>query len=218
LAYVNHAPDTSAPRFELIVVVASFGGLAATSSVLAALPAGFEVPIALVQHRSIESNDGVYAEILRRRTTLPVSLMREATTIRRPGVTLVPAGAVARVDHRLRYELAPADTTPTNPGDTLMMSAAGVLGPAVIGVVLSGRLSDGAAGVRAVKRRGGRSLAQDTATAGAAGMPSSAAATGCVDFILPADRIAAALVAWTMAPGGAELFAVPTPSWAQLGA
>jgi two-component system chemotaxis response regulator CheB len=51
-----------------------------------------------------------------------------------------------------------------------------------------------------------------------AGMPSNAIATGCVDFVLPLERIAAALVALTMAPGGAELLAVPTPSWAQLGA
>jgi two-component system chemotaxis response regulator CheB len=49
-------------------------------------------------------------------------------------------------------------------------------------------------------------------------MPSNTIATGCVDFVLPLDRVAAALVALTMAPGGADLLTVPTPSWAQLGA
>jgi two-component system chemotaxis response regulator CheB len=79
-------------------------------------------------------------------------------------------------------------------------------------------LHDGAVGARALKRRGGRLLVQDPATARAASMPASTLATGCVDFVLPLPRIAPALIALTMAPGGAELFAVPTPSWAVLDA
>jgi two-component system, chemotaxis family, protein-glutamate methylesterase/glutaminase len=86
----------------------------------------------------------------------------------------------------------------------------------MIGVVLTGMLKDGTKGVRAVKRHGGRVLAQDPATARASGMPSSAIATGCVDFVLPMHRIAPALVALTMAPGAAELLTVPTPPWASL--
>jgi two-component system chemotaxis response regulator CheB len=69
-----------------------------------------------------------------------------------------------------------------------------------------------------VKRHGGRVLAQDPATARAASMPSSAIATGCVDFVLPPHRLAAALTALTMAPGGASLLAVPVPHWACLDA
>ena len=86
----------------------------------------------------------------------------------------------------------------------------------MIGVVLTGMLRDGTTGVRAVKRHGGRVLAQDLATARAGSMPSSAIATGCVDFVLPLHRIATALVALTMAPGAAELFTVPIPPWASL--
>jgi two-component system chemotaxis response regulator CheB len=47
-------------------------------------------------------------------------------------------------------------------------------------------------------------------------MPSRAIATGCVDFVLPLHRIAVALAVPTMTPGAAELFTVPTPSWASL--
>jgi two-component system chemotaxis response regulator CheB len=47
-------------------------------------------------------------------------------------------------------------------------------------------------------------------------MPSAALATGCVDFALPLDRIAHALVTFVMAPGGAEVFTVPTPAWVRL--
>ena len=67
-----------------------------------------------------------------------------------------------------------------------------------------------------MKRFGGRVLAQDPATARAASMPSSAIATGCVDFVLPPHRLAAALIALTMAPGGASLPAVPAPHRAGL--
>ena len=48
----------------------------------------------------------------------------------------------------------------------------------------------------------------------AAGMPIAATATGCVDFVLPLERIAPALIALTMAPGGADLLRVPPSSWA----
>jgi two-component system chemotaxis response regulator CheB len=83
-------------------------------------------------------------------------------------------------------------------------------------VILTGRLADGANGCRAVKRNGGRVLVQDPATAEASSMPAHAIATGCVDFVLPPDRLASAVLALTTAPGGAELLTVPVPPWACL--
>jgi two-component system, chemotaxis family, protein-glutamate methylesterase/glutaminase len=87
----------------------------------------------------------------------------------------------------------------------------------VLAVILTGRLSDGAAGVRAVRRAGGRVLVQDPDDAQAPGMPSAALATGCVEHALPLSLVAPALVAYTMAPGAADLLAVPVPPWARLG-
>ena len=46
--------------------------------------------------------------------------------------------------------------------------------------------------------------------------PSAALATGCVDLVMPLERIAATLVALTLAPGAAELFRVPPPPWAPI--
>jgi two-component system chemotaxis response regulator CheB len=82
--------------------------------------------------------------------------------------------------------------------------------------VLTGRLSDGSEGVRAVKRHGGRVLVQEPETARASSMPSSSIATGCVDFVLPAEKMGQALIALTMAPGGADLLRVAAASWARL--
>ena len=62
-----------------------------------------------------------------------------------------------------------------------------------IGVVLTGSGDDGAAGIEAIKRGGGRTIVQDPATAEYQSMPSAAIGTGCVDFVLPLGRIAPAL-------------------------
>lgn len=200
--------------FELVVVVASLGGLSAISTVLAELPTAFPVSLVVVQHGRRSDTPDRLSCLLQRSTTLPVRTARSGLQVEAPGVTVIPGGVAATIDETRRLSIVDGDGL--HGGDVLLSSAAAALGPAVIGVVLTGMLRDGTTGVRAVKRRGGRVLAQDPVTARAAGMPSSAIATGCVDFVLPLHRIAAALVALTMAPGAAELFTVPTPPWASL--
>jgi two-component system chemotaxis response regulator CheB len=203
------------PRFELIAVVASLGGLAATSELLAGLPAHFPVPVLLVQHGRPDQVPGRLAGLLERRTALPVRTARPGMTARMPGVTVIPAGHDATLGSDGRLCLAGRQPC-LSPGDALLASVAEAAGAAAIAVIMTGRLHDGTQGARAVKRRGGRVLAQDPGTARAGDMPRSAIATGCVDFILPPGRIAPALTALTMAPGGAELLAVAIPPWAQL--
>lgn len=204
-------------RFDLVVIVASMGGLAAVSTVLGGLPAEFEVPILLEQHRVRGSDDAVHARLLQKRTSLPVRVVRHGDPLMTTGVGLVPAG------FRLDFDSDQTCLLTESPqagralgGDHLFASAARIAGAAVLGVILTGRLHDGTAGARAIKRAGGRVLAEDPNSARAPGMPRSAIATGCVDHVMPVGRIAAALIALTMAPGGAELLAVPTPAWAQL--
>jgi two-component system chemotaxis response regulator CheB len=207
-------------RFELVVAVASFGGFAAARSILGALPATFDVPFLLVQHRAPGSDDEQYAHLLKARTSLPVRVARPGMTAAVPGVTLMPADATVRLGISRQFGVGEPTALHdrSGAGDALFAAAAAVAGPATIGVVLTGRLCDGTEGARAVKRAGGRVLAQDPAGASAGSMPLNAVATGCVDFVLPLEGIAPALVALTMAPGAADLFAVPTPPWAQLGA
>jgi two-component system chemotaxis response regulator CheB len=101
--------------------------------------------------------------------------------------------------------------------DPLFESAAFGYGERAIAVVLTGRLDDGVAGVRAVKGRGGRVIVQDASTSAAFAMPAAAIATGCVDFVLPLDYIAPALVSLVMVPGAAELFRVRLSPWALAG-
>jgi two-component system chemotaxis response regulator CheB len=211
--------DGAATRFDVVALVASLGGLSALSEVLGGLPEGFPAHVVAVQHGRGNGDPNRLARLLDRRTPLAVRTAGQGAPVEGRGVSVVPHGQLAEIDHRRRIRLTPAGAAgDRHAGDALLSSLARTAGPRAIGVVLTGMLHDGAEGARALKRRGGRLLVQDPATAQAPGMPASTIATGCVDFVLPLPRIAPALIALTMAPGGAELFAVPTPSWASLGA
>jgi two-component system, chemotaxis family, protein-glutamate methylesterase/glutaminase len=207
--------STAAP-FEMVVVVASLGGLQAMSTVLAGLPADFPVPVVLVQHSQRSDYPDRLAKILRGLTTLPVHTATPHIAALQPGATVVPGGYHALLEETRQLRLTEDPTL--HGGDALMLTAGPVLAQRAIGVVLTGMLGDGARGVRAIKRHGGRVLVQDPDTARAAGMPSNAIATGCVDFVLPLNRIAPALITLAMAPGGADLLIVPSPPWARLSA
>jgi two-component system chemotaxis response regulator CheB len=209
------------PRFELVVVIASLGGLAPISVLLAGLPASFPIPLLVMQHRYASGREDGLAWLLATRTVLPVRSACEGVFAGRPGVAVVPPGSAAAVEPGgyLRLRPHPSRLGPgRTDGDGLLASAAASSDGAVIGVVLSGRMHDGTQGVRAVKRHGGRVLAQDPATAQAGSMPAGAIATGCVDFVLAPERMPAALISLAMAPGGAQLLTVPLPPWAELGA
>lgn len=214
--------NAQTPGFELVVIIASAGGLPAMSALLAGIPPAFPVPLLVLQHRRPTTHQDALASLLSMRTALPVRSACEGMPVRLPGVTVIPPGyaATAGADGLLHLRLRDGLPGPDrNIGDDLAASAAATSGSGgVIGVVLSGRMNDGSKGVRAVKRHGGRVLVQDPATAQAPEMPASAIATGCVDFILSPDRMPSALIALAMAPGGAQLLTVPTPHWAQLGA
>jgi two-component system chemotaxis response regulator CheB len=75
-------------------------------------------------------------------------------------------------------------------------------------VVLTGVGSDGANGVRAIKRSGGTVLVQNRRTSQAFSMPHAALKTGCVDFVLSLRVIASALISLVMVRGAAQFFSV----------
>ena len=201
-------------RFKAVAMVASLGGLDAITAVLAGLPATFQTPVVVLQHGRQSADAERLTRLLAARTVLPTCTAGPGLPMAGPGVVVVPTGWDVSFDSAGRFALTQSDGL--HGGDALLAGLARLLGPAVIGVVLTGMQRDGALGVQEVKRRGGRVLVQDPATARAAGMPSAAVATGCVDFVLPLDRMAAALVTLTMAPGGADLLTVPTSPWARL--
>lgn len=213
MSAARHTNGESA-AFGRVVFVASMGGIHAFTTVLAALPAGFPAPVVVAQHRKPLSDGGdVLAAVLAQVTSLPVRLAENGACADEPGITVVPAGAKATINADRTWSLT-RHSPNAGVGDVVLASSAAQT--PTIAVILTGRLADGATGCRAVKRNRGRVLVQQPAQAAAPGMPTNALATGCADFVLPLDHLAAAVVALTTAPGAAELLAVPLPPWANL--
>jgi two-component system chemotaxis response regulator CheB len=179
--------------FDVVLIAASQGGQPVIRQLVEALPADFPAAVVYVQHRAPGSSTAA-ADLLRRRTVLEVRTGVDGDELRAGTIIVPPADRHVRISSRGRLSLSPG-----HPGvelaDELFISAASVYGPRLLVVVLSGRLHDGTAGVRAVKAAGGRVIVQDPATAEQPSMPSSALATGSVDLVVDPPGIAAALLA-----------------------
>jgi len=184
-------PERSDERYAVVAVAASAGGITALGVLLGALPAGFPVPVLVVQHLD-PRHETVIAHVLGRSTQLPVKLA-EAGELARPGTVYVAppnrhllvgaAGLLSLSDSELVHFVRPS-------ADLLFESVAGAYGARAIAVVLSGTGKDGSMGVTAVDSRGGTVIAEDPASAEFNGMPQAAVGTGVVDFVLPLDEIA----------------------------
>ena len=188
---------------EIIVIGCSLGGMHALKMVLQAIPADFQVPIAITQHRHKASNEGL-PSFLRRASNLCVNDVEDKQWIKANCVYLAPADyhlLVERGTFSLSTEAAVAYSRPSI--DVLFESAAEAYGDRAVGVILTGANADGARGVRRIKALGGFVVAQDPETAEAPAMPQAAVDTGKVDRILPLDKIGPFLVELSRQPIGA---------------
>jgi two-component system, chemotaxis family, protein-glutamate methylesterase/glutaminase len=193
--------------FDGVVIVGSQGALRSGQILLSRLPPGFPTPVVFDLHRG--EDYGILERVLGRECVVPVQAAAEGMVLMPSTIYLAPHDRQLLVGGDRAIRFGGAGQTAGHPfADALLVSAARALGPRLIAVVLSGRLNGGAEGVREVKRLGGRVLVEDPATADAPSMPNAALATGCVDFMLPADGVANALVTLCAAPGASELFRV----------
>ena len=188
-------PDLATAAFDVVALAASAGGLMALSTVLAALPAGFPAAVVLVQHLD-PHHRSLMAEILGRRTALPVKQAEEGDGLRPAMVSIAPPNRHLLVNPDGTLSLSQSELVHfVRPSaDLLFESVAASYKGRAIAVVLTGSGSDGAMGVRAIKKMGGTVIVQDEKTAEFFGMPGAAIQTGQVDFILPLDEIGPALV------------------------
>jgi len=198
----GHAVTVEAPEHDdaaravipVVGIGASAGGLEVFKLLLADLPADTGLAIVFIQHLD-PKHHSMLAGILARATAMPVSEAADGIPVEANHVYVIPANVDLTIAHGALM-LAPRTQTPGShmPIDRFLRSLAGECGSRAIGVILSGTGSDGSAGVEAIKAAGGVTFAQDAATAKFATMPQAAVTTGCVDFVLPPERIAAELV------------------------
>lgn len=190
----------------MVVVAASLGGREVLEQLLAPLPADFPAPVLVVQH--VGDRASHLPELLALRTQRPV---RHAVTGERPraGVVYVaPPGRHLAVDANGRCALREGHRVSfARPAaDVLFRSAAAAFGARTLGVVLTGRLSDGAAGAEAIRQAGGVVLVQEPATCRAPDMPLAALRRGAAHLALPPAVLASALVGLVAVPGVPALF------------
>ncbi|MFJ4652544.1 chemotaxis protein CheB [Nocardia sp. NPDC088792] len=177
--------------FAVVAIASSAGGITALSEVLGGLPAELPVPVLIVQHLD-PRHKTVIAEIMARRTKLPVQLAREGDRAEAGTVYIAPPNYHLLIgpDHVLSLSSSELVHFVRPSADLLFESVAGAYGPQAIACVLTGSGSDGGMGVSAVKARGGTVIVQDPQTAEFRSMPDTAVRAGAVDFILPLDEIA----------------------------
>jgi two-component system chemotaxis response regulator CheB len=181
------------PGFEIVALAASAGGLKAITEVLGALPADFPAALLVVQHLD-PRHRSLMAQILSRRTPLEVKEARDGEPIR-PGCAFIapPDRHLLATPGRLSLSQAELVHFLRPSADLLFESTAASYRERAIAVVLSGTGSDGAMGLKAIKKMGGTVIVQDQASAEFCGMPAAAERTGLADFVLPLTQIAPAL-------------------------
>ena len=179
--------------FPVVGIGASAGGLEAFSGLLAALPVDTGMAFLIVQHLD-PTHESKLAELLARTTSMAVVQASSGLRVEPNRVYVIPPATDMALAHGA-IVLKPREPSaiPHLPVDYLFRSLAEEQQGRAIGVVLSGTGSDGTLGLCEIKAVGGITFAQDEASAGHAGMPTSAAESGCVDFVQPVAEIARSL-------------------------
>jgi len=187
----------SDPARCVIAMAASVGGLHALSIILGGLPEGFPAAIAIVMHLSPD-HKSLLAEILSSRTRLDVKQAHTGAILRHSVVLVAPPNHHVTVLSGGRLELSSSLAAKVHyarpSAEPLFASVAAVYQRNAIAVVLTGGDGDGSFGVRIIKEKGGRVIAQDRPTSQDFSMPETSIRTGDVDFILPLDAIAPKLI------------------------
>ncbi|HYD06752.1 MAG TPA: chemotaxis protein CheB [Reyranella sp.] len=191
-----HAPLTR----DIVVIGGSAGAFDALRMLLPGLPPELPAAVLLVVHIGKES---VLPSILDRHSTLPVVAAESGAVIERGKVYVgVPDQHLLVHDDHILLRRGPRENYARPAIDALFRSAAASLGSRVIGVVLSGSLSDGTTGLQAIKRCGGLSIVQDLQDALVPSMPQSALRHVDIDFVRPVAEMPALLARLTREPAG----------------
>jgi two-component system chemotaxis response regulator CheB len=181
------------PGFDIVALAASAGGLNALTHVLSALSPQFPAAIVVVQHLD-RRHRSVMADILNRRSKVAVKEAVQGERVYAGHAYTAPPDhhLLVNPDHTLALTQTELVHFVRPSADLLFESVAASFRERAIAVVLSGSGTDGAMGVRAIKKMGGTVIVQD-AGAAFAGMPDAARATGAADFVLDLDEIAPVL-------------------------
>ena len=197
------------PTRDVIVIGGSAGSVEALVRLVPALPADLPAGVFVTVHTT-PTSPSLLPRILTRAGNLPAAHARDGERVEPGRIRIAPP------DHHLLFDdgavrvvRGPKENGHRPALDPMFRSAAVAFGRRVSGVVLSGMLDDGTAGLLAIKRQGGVALAQDPGEALFPGMPRSAIENVDVDHVLPLAEIAPLLVRLAREPVSEPPLPVP---------
>jgi two-component system, chemotaxis family, CheB/CheR fusion protein len=186
--------NANSNRTSVVGVGASAGGIDAFRGFFEHMPDGSGLAFVVILHLPAD-RPSLLADILGRFTPMRVVETVDGCPIAPDQVFVPPPGLALRLQDGRLYSHRPAagEARETNPIDVFFDSMATALQEDAVGVVLSGTGSDGALGLKAIRAKGGLTLAQrmDSGAAQHGGMPASAIAAGVVDLVAPVETMAA---------------------------
>jgi two-component system chemotaxis response regulator CheB len=184
------------PQLNLVVLGASAGGVGALCAVVAGLPPGLLAAVLVVLHIS-PAAPSLLGQILDRASALPGSAARDGEPLMAGRIYAAPPDRHLTVDDSTVRLTSGERINGNRPAiDALFCSAADHHGAGVVGIVLSGTLHDGTAGLARIKACGGATIVQDPDDAEYDEMPDSAIEHVAVDAILPVAEIGRAVSAF----------------------
>ena len=187
-------PDT--PRFPIVGIGASAGGLEALDLFLKNVPPNCGMAFVIVQHLD-PTHKGIMVELLQRTTFMPVAQVIDRMKIKPDHVYVIPPNRDLSILHGVLHLLEPVAPRGLRlPIDFFLCSLAEDQQEHSIGVILSGMGSDGTLGLRAIKEKAGAVFVQELTSAKFDGMPRSAIDAGLVDIVAPAEELASNIIAY----------------------
>jgi two-component system chemotaxis response regulator CheB len=188
-------------QFAVIAVGASTGGVTALQELVAGLPAELPAAVMIVQHIGSRS---VLPDILNRAGPLRASHAETAQLMRPGHIFIAPPDHHLLVGHgAMRLTRGPRENWARPAIDPLFRTVAHACGPDAIGVILTGALNDGSAGLQAIRRAGGTAVVQCPGDAECPEMPRGALKHAGADHVVPLRDMASLLteLAWEIALG-----------------
>lgn len=181
--------------FGVVVIGTSAGGLKALKSLISQLPKDFPLPVLVVRHISPDATGNVIINELNKLNTLKCLKAKSESNLKAGRLYLAPSDHHMLIGESQKILITKgAHENRSRPAiDPLFRSAAVAFGSGVIGILLTGYLDDGTAGMKAIKRCGGICIVQDPKDAEYPDMPRNALNNVKVDYCLPIPEMGALL-------------------------
>lgn len=178
--------ETGFSKGGIVAIAASTGGPQAIHNILSHLPSDFPVPIVITQHIAFGFTQGM-VDWLNSGTPLTVQTACNGMSVSGGNVYVNPAEHSMRITRQGMISLGAKDAGQIyNPScNTLLTSVAAAYREQSIGLILSGMGDDGVAGMMAIRKAGGATLAQDAKSSVVYGMNRLAVENGCIDMVTP---------------------------------